>query len=101
MIEWWVIYEYASPDNPKPTPHEQAEPEDRKNLLKRFDAAWKAKTLGDRKVVAMWVLDKASEQLDVPRAEGPCPGDINPRHQEYLSRPNHGKRPSKGSKKRS
>ena len=55
-------------------------------MLKRFDAAAKAKKLDGRKVIGMWVEDTSTEQGDVPRACGHYPVEIPQRHEAWKRR---------------
>jgi hypothetical protein len=55
-------------------------------MLERFDTTEKTMMIGDRKVQGMWIEDKATEQVDVPRACGLCGSDIWARHNNYKTR---------------
>ncbi len=54
--------------------------------LERFDAAWRAHMYMGREVFGMWIIDRATEQEDVIRAEGRCPNGYHERHAEWKKR---------------
>ncbi len=75
MRKWHAIFE----DDPQ-TDKDVEEP------LKRFEDAATAGEINGRKVIAMWIIDEATEQADVIKVAGRVPGNIARRHDAWKSR---------------
>lgn len=56
------------------------------DALKRFDEVWNVRNIDGRKIIAMWIIDKATEQEDVIKIAGKVPIPINERYVAYGNR---------------
>ena len=54
--------------------------------LKEFDDAKAAGTFNGRRIIGMWLIDEATEQVDVVRICGSVPREIIRRHKLYRER---------------
>ncbi len=48
-------------------------------MIKRLDDAEKTEMFDDRRIIGFWIIDHASEQIDVLRIWGRVPSDIRQR----------------------